>query len=87
MNTTMLTNEDIARLDEHFDTRYRKVDACDERHSHLEDKLDKINTAVANMGEKVTVLVTKTSISNKWLGAIATAAIGGLITLIITRIF
>lgn len=87
MSTTMLTSEDIARLDDHYDSRYRKIDSCDERHAHLDEKLDKINETIGGLSKDVTKLVTKTNISNKLLGAIATAAIGGLVALIITRIF
>jgi len=83
----MLTNEDIARIDEHCDARYRKLDACDERHKDIDDTLGKMRDTMNALNEKLAIQITKTSISNKWLGVIATAIIGAIITVIATNVF
>lgn len=74
----------VARLDEHYDGRYRRIDACDERHKQIDEKLMDILDKIGIIKETVAVQVTKTGVSNKILSIIATAAISGAVTLLIT---
>lgn len=67
------------RLDEHFDTRYRKLDTCDERHAGIDSKLEKVSAAVTAIDLKFAVLNDKTSTSNRWLATIATATVTAII--------
>lgn len=70
-----LSDEDILRLDDRYMTRHE----CEERTDKTQDAISKMSTDMA-------VMCAAQKATNKWLGVIATAIIGGLVAFALTKI-